>query len=161
MRIFGPDKSAMMATGRPAAFDAARMFSMFCRCAENSPCEKFRRATFMPARSICSRTGGALDAGPIVATILVLLGGSIRSFGSGTSQPFEIQLHHVAKKFSHRARRLGVGGAGLFHFDGVLAEVGHSQVAQQQAAVAVRIRAHAVLAPGRDFNKLRFEAAIL
>jgi hypothetical protein len=40
MRIFGPDKSAMMATGRPAAFDAARMFSMFCRCAEELPVRK-------------------------------------------------------------------------------------------------------------------------
>ena len=30
---------------------------MFCRCAANSPCEKFSRATFMPARIICSRTG--------------------------------------------------------------------------------------------------------
>ena len=72
MRIFGPGKSAIIATGRPTAFDAARMFSMFCRCAANVPCEKFSRAMFMPARIICSSTAGELDAGPMVATILVL-----------------------------------------------------------------------------------------
>ena len=71
-----------------------------------------------------------------------------------------VQLHHVAQELAHRARGLGVGGAGLLHFDGVFAEVGHSQIAQEQAAVAVRIGAHAAFALGREFGQLRFEAAI-
>src|SRR6185503_8803526 len=45
----------------------------FCRCVSNFPCEKFSRATFIPARIIWSSTGTELDAGPMVATILVLL----------------------------------------------------------------------------------------
>src|SRR5262245_42990154 len=75
IRIFGPDKSAMMATGWSRALATVRMFSMFDRWWSKSPYEKFRRATFIPARIIRSRTAGELDAGPIVATILVLLGG--------------------------------------------------------------------------------------
>ena len=43
----------------------------------DSPWEKFSRATFIPARISCSRTGGVFDAGPMVATIRVLSGGSI------------------------------------------------------------------------------------
>jgi hypothetical protein len=35
------------------------------------------RATFIPAFIICSRTGSELEAGPMVATIFVLFGGSI------------------------------------------------------------------------------------
>src|SRR5204863_7252566 len=65
-----------MATDLSAAFAAARMAEITFRCVSKSPWEKLRRATFIPARSICSNTGGELDAGPIVATILVLCGGN-------------------------------------------------------------------------------------
>src|SRR5437660_521070 len=44
-----------------------------------SPWEKLSRAMFIPARIICSNTGGELDAGPMVAAILVLCGGSVIS----------------------------------------------------------------------------------
>ena len=77
MRIFGPGRSAMMATGRPAARAAARMFSMARWWPARSPWEKLRRATFMPARIICSMIAGDSDAGPIVHTILVLLAASV------------------------------------------------------------------------------------
>ena len=71
-----------------------------------------------------------------------------------------VQLHHVAEKFAHHARGLGVGGAGLLHFDGVFAEIGHAQIAQEQAAIAMRVGTHAAFALGRDFGQFRFEAAI-
>src|SRR5215831_9782280 len=45
-------------------------------CSERSPCEKLSRATFSPARMSRSSISGASEAGPIVATILVLLLGS-------------------------------------------------------------------------------------
>ncbi len=48
------------------------MFSITCRWLAKSPCEKLSRAMFIPARMICARISGACDAGPIVATILVL-----------------------------------------------------------------------------------------
>ena len=35
------------------------------------PCEKFRRATSIPASTILARTSGSREAGPIVATIFV------------------------------------------------------------------------------------------
>ena len=40
-------------------------------CASWSPCEKLRRATFIPACSILRIVVGLLDEGPMVATILV------------------------------------------------------------------------------------------
>ncbi|MNY40412.1 hypothetical protein D3C86_1751550 [compost metagenome] len=40
-------------------------------CSSGVPWEKFRRATFIPARISCSSTCGELLEGPRVATILV------------------------------------------------------------------------------------------
>ncbi len=42
----------------------------------------------------------------------------------------------------------------------VVAEIRHAQVAQQLAAVGVRIRAHATVALGRQFGQFRFQAAL-
>ena len=64
-----------------------------------------------------------------------------------------LQLHHVAEEAAHDARRLGLDGAGLRHVDGVVAEVGQPQVAQQQAAVGVRVGAHAPLALRRQLGQ--------
>src|SRR5208283_5475007 len=47
------------------------------RWLSKSPCEKLRRAMFMPARIIFSMTSDDSEAGPIVHTIFVLLRGSI------------------------------------------------------------------------------------
>ena len=62
----------MIATRRPAAFAAARTLPMARRWVSKSPWEKLSRAMFIPAPIICSNTIGELDAGPMVATILVL-----------------------------------------------------------------------------------------
>ena len=50
---------------------------MTFRWVSKEPWEKFKRATFMPARIICSMVSADSDAGPMVQTILVLLGGSV------------------------------------------------------------------------------------
>ena len=72
----------------------------------------------------------------------------------------EVQLHDVAQELAHgRAsprRRLRPGCGNV---DGVVAEVGQSQVAQQQAAVGVRIGAHAALALRRQLGELGLEPA--
>ena len=72
MRIFGPGRSAMIATRRPVACAAARMRAMCSAWPAKSPCEKFNRAMFSPARMRRSSISGDSEAGPIVATILVL-----------------------------------------------------------------------------------------
>ncbi|WP_186105689.1 hypothetical protein [Burkholderia gladioli] len=41
-------------------------------CQARSPCEPFRRATVMPARCKASKVEGWFEAGPMVATIVVL-----------------------------------------------------------------------------------------
>ena len=70
--IFGPGRSPMIATRRPAALEAVRIRATTSACWSNVPCEKFSRATFMPARMRPSSISGEFDAGPMVATILVL-----------------------------------------------------------------------------------------
>ena len=47
------------------------------------------------------------------------------------------------------------------HVDRVVAEIRHAQIAQQHAAVGVRIRAHAPLALRRQLGQLRLQAALL
>ena len=79
MRIFGPGRSAMIATRRPVACSAARMRAMRSAWPVKSPCEKLSRAMFSPARMRRSSISGDSEAGPIVATILVLWSGSIIS----------------------------------------------------------------------------------
>ena len=53
---------------------------MTSRWVSKEPWEKFRRATFMPARIICSMISGVSEAGPMVQTILVLLGGNVMEY---------------------------------------------------------------------------------
>ena len=77
MRIFGPGRSAMMATGRWVARAASRMRRMISPWARKSPWEKLRRAMFMPASSIFSSMSGESVAGPMVQTSLVLLAGRL------------------------------------------------------------------------------------
>src|SRR5918996_1215923 len=46
-------------------------------CFERCPCEKFNRATSSPARMSRTSISGDSEAGPMVATILVLCAGSV------------------------------------------------------------------------------------
>src|SRR3989454_7934960 len=64
----------MMATVR-AVFEAM-LFTSAARCSWSAavPCEKLSRTTSTPARIMRSSTTGSLEAGPRVATILVLRG---------------------------------------------------------------------------------------
>src|SRR4051812_6239726 len=71
-RIFGPCRSHRMATVRPSldaiSLTSLARFSWSCAV----PCEKLRRTTSTPARTMRSSTTGSLEAGPNVATIFVL-----------------------------------------------------------------------------------------
>ena len=53
---------------------------MISACREKSPCEKFNRAMFSPARMRRSSISGDSEAGPMVATILVLCAGNVAGF---------------------------------------------------------------------------------
>src|SRR5262245_25872079 len=75
IRIFGPGRSPKMATEAPAARAAARTLAIAARWVAGSPCEKFTRATFIPAAMSCSSTSCDSEAGPMVQTILVFFSG--------------------------------------------------------------------------------------
>ena len=63
---------------------------------------------------------------------------------------FQIQLHHVPQEAAHHPRRLGDRPAGRGHLDRIVAEIRQAQVAQQDAAVGVRIGAHPACAARRQ-----------
>ena len=71
-----------------------------------------------------------------------------------------IQLQHIADVLALDARRLGVNAARLRHLHSVGAEVRQAQVAEQQAAVGVRVGAHAPLAFGGQLRQLRIKRAV-
>ena len=54
-----------------------------------------------------------------------------------------VQLHHIAQEPAHHASRFGRDGARRGHLDRVVAEIRQPQIAQQQAAIGVRVGAHA------------------
>ncbi len=56
---------------------------------------------------------------------------------------------------AHDPGGFAVDGPGLGHGDGIVAEIRHLQVAKEDAAIGVRIGAHAPLAFGREFGQLR------
>ena len=71
-----------------------------------------------------------------------------------------IQLGHVAQELAQHERILAVDGAGRRHIHRVVVEVRHAQIAQQNAAVGVRIGAHPPVALRRQFGQFRHEPAI-
>src|ERR1022692_3793592 len=76
-----------------------------------------------------------------------------------TSRGIRVELHHVAQHPAHYARGFRHDGAGLGHVHGIVAEIGHLEIAKEQAAVGVRVVAHAPLAFGRQFPEFRNERA--
>ena len=71
-----------------------------------------------------------------------------------------VSIDDVTEECAEHARRLGRRGARRRHVHRVVAEVGQREVAQQQAAIRVRIRAHPPVAPRRQLGELRDERAV-
>ena len=72
-----------------------------------------------------------------------------------------IQLGHVTQELAQHKRILALNGAGRRHIHRVDVEVRHAQVAQQNAAVGVRIGAHPPVALRRQLGQFRQESAVL
>ena len=74
------------------------------------------------------------------------------SFGRDDAEVarLRVQLHDVTEEAPRDARRLGVHTAGTRDVDRIVAEVGQPEVAQEQATVRVRVRAHAAIAARRQ-----------
>ena len=72
-RISGPLVSCIIARGRPSSLAAFFARLIFISCSAWSPCEKLKRATFIPARSSSFNFSSVCDTGPIVQTIFVFL----------------------------------------------------------------------------------------
>ena len=68
---------------------------------------------------------------------------------------------HVAQEGAEHARRFAGRRARLLHVHGVIAEVGQRKLAKKQAAVRVRVGAHAAVAAWRQVDELGDEGAVL
>src|SRR4051812_21519324 len=75
--------------------------------------------------------------------------------------PIGIELDHVAEELAQSASILVHPRAGARHGDGKVAKVGQPQVAQQDAAVGVRVGPHPPLALGGQRLKIGEEPARL
>ena len=71
-----------------------------------------------------------------------------------------VELHDVAHHRALDPRRLGLARPGLLDRHGVLAEIGQPQLAEQRAAVRVRVVAHATLARRRERLELGSQTAL-
>src|SRR5438094_7478840 len=93
----------MIATRRPVSRAASRIRLIACACSEGLPCEKFNRATFIPARMSRASISGDSDAGPIVATILVLCAGSaaFMQISLLRSQTWLLTVHALKNSLAH------------------------------------------------------------
>ena len=69
----------------------------------------------------------------------------------------QVLLHDVPEKPAHLAGRFGVDCPRAGHFDGIVAEVRHLQVSEQQAAVGVRVVAHPPVALRSQFGEFGLE----
>ena len=83
----------------------------------------------------------------------------LQPVGGGLVRPEQPEVGRVARDDVPQPRSqdsgaLGLGGARAGDGDGVVAEVGQLQVAQQQAAVGVRVGAHPPVVPGRQRGQL-------
>jgi hypothetical protein len=72
----------MIAICFPALRASFRIIPMRLMWSFRSPWEKFIRAASIPARMSLAMTAGALDAGPMVAMILVLFGITTPDYGT-------------------------------------------------------------------------------
>ena len=73
--------------------------------------------------------------------------------------PFLVERNHVTQKLAQHERILAFNGARRGHPQRMIVEVRHPEVVQQNAAVRVRVRAHATIALGRELGQFRHEAA--
>src|SRR3954471_10537192 len=121
-RIFGPCRSAMMATSRPARWAASRTRRARSMWSWAVPWLKFSRITLTPARINCSRSLGSLEAGPRVATILVARRAMDVLPGVGSSAAAILtrqqrQTHAPAGERARRAAARSTRGALLQDFE--------------------------------------------
>src|SRR6185436_14907276 len=136
-RIFGPWRSWRIAMGLPILVSTDRMRWIACRCSAWVPWEKFRRATSIPARAICSMMPSAIDAGPIVQTILAR-----RSWAMGqaapaplTSEGALVEAVEVAiDRLAGLPEAPALGVAGTESVEGLAARVGPGASLEHQLA---------------------------
>ena len=72
-----------------------------------------------------------------------------------------VQFRHIAQETPEHMRVADAAHARCRHLDSIVAEIRHPQVAEQNAAVGMGIRAHAPFALGRKFGQFRFQAALV
>jgi hypothetical protein len=73
VRIFGPERSTRIASGRPTFFAASRARAMSCAFSSCVPCDMFMRTPLAPAEINFSMVSGSRELGPRVISIFAFL----------------------------------------------------------------------------------------
>ena len=98
--------------------------------------------------------GDLEDVLPAVGVVLV-----------GAEEPevalWHVELHDIAQVAAHDPRRLGRDGAGGANLHRIVAKIGKPQVVQQQAAIGVRIGAHAAIALRRQRCQVALQPTVV
>src|SRR5262249_39086985 len=85
----------------------------------------------------------------------------LRLVGAEDAEARRVAAYDVPQPDAEDARRLAERRAGSGDLDGVIAEVRDGEVAEELAAVRVRVRAHPARPPRGKLGQLRHEAAVL
>jgi hypothetical protein len=72
-----------------------------------------------------------------------------------------VQLRDIAQETPEHMRVADAAHPWRGHVNCVVAEIRHPQIAEQNAAIGVGVRAHAPVASGRKFGQFRLQAALL
>ncbi len=93
IRIFGPCRSAINASGRPTAACTARTRRALSSCSSCVPWEKLSRTPSMPASTSAASVSSSFDAGPMVATIFVRRSGGCINAGYRAAERGPTRIH--------------------------------------------------------------------
>src|SRR5262249_4005406 len=84
-----------------------------------------------------------------------------RLIGPQETEAFRVELDDVAKEGAQHAGRLASNGAGGLHRDRVITKVRQLEIAQEHAAVRVRVGTHATVARRQQRAKLLSWGSVL
>ena len=107
-RILGPERSCIMVMGRPSSASTSRMHLIIVTKSAAPPCEKLRRNTLTPASANSRSFSLLLEAGPIVATIFVLISVPLAETDGAMAQVINRQFRLEANSLGFPAYCQGI-----------------------------------------------------
>src|SRR5208282_2241132 len=151
VRILGPWRSAKIAIGFSNAAAASRNIAKLCACSACVPCEKFSRATSMPASKSLWIMRGERVAGPMVQTIFEWRGFILSSPPMYISKRLlldDAKFRHDARQQVDTFREGGQGKAFVVTVHSAVVLIGQGKGPQAIRLDAVQTELRGIGGPG-------------